>query len=988
MLVIGFWSCHFVSQAQISQGGLPLSSQNPDLVKSKLVYETMPKIDIERLIAEDINNDTIKSTPWRFGENIDVNYSLLNSGVWDVFPKGDRIWRLGIKSTGALTINLTFNTYHLPPGAKLFVYNADKSAIIGAFTDFNNQQDGIFATTLITGDQIVIEYYEPANPDFPGELNLTRVTHGYRSAIDYAKSLGTSGSCENNVNCPEAAGWENQIRSVCMLVSGGNGFCTGAIVNNTSQNGVPYILTANHCYSAPGSWVFWFNWQSPTCANPTSNPSYNSITGATLRSRNANSDFCLVEMSSTPPSNYNVYYSGWNRENIAATSGAGIHHPDGDIKKISYSNTAFTSNTWSGTPADSHWKINWSDGVTEPGSSGSPMFDQNHRIIGQLHGGPSVCGGSSLWDFYGKFSMSWDLGTTSSTRLKDWLDPGNIAGLVLNGYDPNFTTDPPVANFAADNTNPGVNAQVNFTDLSSNSPSSWSWSFSPSTVIYLNGTSGNSKNPQVAFTQTGTYSVTLTATNAYGNDGETKTNYVNVISCTFNTLPFTESFLSTILPSCWTQADNSGNGQIWQFGTISGQSPNPALNGNYAYLNSDAYGSGNTQNADLITPTLNLSGYSSVNLAFSYYFKSYTASSGTVSYSINNGSTWTTIATFTTTSSANPTTFSQAVNAVAGQPQVKFKWNYTGTFGYYWGIDDINITGSCNLPVAAGIISGVTTVSQGQSSVLYTCPLITNATSYVWTLPTGATGTSNTDSIIVNYSASAVSGNITVRGHNLCGDGPSSSLGITVNPATKTLQVKVYLEGLYIGGGMMRESNDFNPVNETFFSKWPSGIADTVTVVLYNDSYGAVMAKYPGVYLYTDGNLTIPGIVSSLSNSYYITIFQRNSVPVTSATPRSFAGNSISYDFTYPADQAYGNQAQKLLSGGIYGMYTGELDHDTYYAIDGSDVTILDPDIIIGPYGYLLTDLNGDGVVDGSDMTIMDANVVFGPIFWNPLIAK
>jgi hypothetical protein len=434
--------------SQISQGGSPLSFKQTQLLKSAVVVEEMPKIDLQRLMSEDSVNDHYKDIPWRFGENLYVNFNISNSGTWDTLENGDKLWRLGIRCQGAYTINLTFDNYRLPPGATLFVYNKDHSQVIGAFTEFNNQADRVFATTLVQGDEITIEYFERAHPAFSGELNLYRVTHGYRSASDYAKNFGTSGSCENNVNCPEAAGWENQIKSVCMLVSGGSGFCTGALVNNTNQDGIPYILTANHCYSDPSSWVFWFNWQSPTCANPPSSPAYNSSSGATLKARNSASDFCLVQMNTTPPAGWAVFYAGWNRENVAGTSGACVHHPDGDIKKISYSVTPFTSDTWSGTPADSHWKVIWSDGVTEPGSSGSPMFDQNHRIIGQLHGGPSSCTATDWWDFYGKFSMSWDYGSTSATRLKDWLDPTTTSGNTLEGWDPNAFT-PQVVTTAA-----------------------------------------------------------------------------------------------------------------------------------------------------------------------------------------------------------------------------------------------------------------------------------------------------------------------------------------------------------------------------------------------------------------------------------------------------------------------------------------------------------------------------------------------------------
>jgi hypothetical protein len=427
-----------VGFSQISQGGLPLSFQNSQRLTENVAVEIMPPVDVKQLLAEDSLNEIYKDVPWRFGENIPVSFDLNNSGTWNVFPKGDRIWRLGIKCPGAYTINLTFDNYQLPPGATLFVYSIDKTNVIGAFTDFNNREDSAFATTLVNGEEIVIEYYEPPIPAFPGKLHLSRVTHGYRDSFGYIKSFGQSGSCNNNVHCPEAAEWQNQVRSACMLVTNGNGFCSGALVNNTSQDGTPYILTANHCYSNPSTWVFWFNWESPTCQNPPSSPPYNSVSGATLKARYSDSDFCLVQMSSIPPSSFNVYYAGWNREDSAATSGACIHHPSGDIKKISYSNTPFTSDTWTGTPPDSHWKVDWSDGVTEPGSSGSPIFDQYLHIVGQLHGGPSACSSSQLWDFYGKFAMSWDHGTTAATRLKDWLDPSNIAGDTLGGFDPNL----------------------------------------------------------------------------------------------------------------------------------------------------------------------------------------------------------------------------------------------------------------------------------------------------------------------------------------------------------------------------------------------------------------------------------------------------------------------------------------------------------------------------------------------------------------------
>ena len=93
------------------------------------------------------------------------------------------------------------------------------------------------------------------------------------------------------------------------------------------------------------------------------------------------------------------------------------------------------------------------------------------------------------------------------------------------------------------------------------------------------------------------------------------------------------------------------------------------------------------------------------------------------------------------------------------------------------------------LPESAGVISGAAAVCQGQNSVSYTVPAITNAMSYIWTLPTGTTETteaSPTNSISLDYGASSQSGNITVKGHNECGDGVVSSLAVTVNPKPVT----------------------------------------------------------------------------------------------------------------------------------------------------------------------------------------------------------
>ncbi|MEI7500752.1 MAG: M6 family metalloprotease domain-containing protein [Bacteroidota bacterium] len=217
-------------------------------------------------------------------------------------------------------------------------------------------------------------------------------------------------------------------------------------------------------------------------------------------------------------------------------------------------------------------------------------------------------------------------------------------------------------------------------------------------------------------------------------------------------LPFNESFPTTTIPNCWSQVDNKGNGQIWQFGTITNQLPSPALTGNYAYLNSSFYGFGNSQNADLVTPILDLSGYITVKLQFKHFIKARLGSLGSVFYSIDGGTNWKLLQAFNKTSNTNPATFSYVVNAVAGQSQVKFKWNYSGNLDNYWAIDDIQITGASSFTLS---------VTPSNQSVIQQAGFTTfNVTSngnwqvsskMSWCVPTAA-GTGN-GIIVANYSA-------------------------------------------------------------------------------------------------------------------------------------------------------------------------------------------------------------------------------------------
>jgi hypothetical protein len=430
-----------VTFSQQGDGGLPKTFKEV-VDYNKIDKRVFDEPNITALKIEDSLTDNSGTAPWRFGFNNNTNINITNSGTWINLPNGDRIWQLVVVCKNALTINLTFSQTLIPTGNELYVYNPSKDFILGKFTA-SHLYNGELGTELVPGEITIVEYFVPKGSSI-GNVNICTVTHGYRTPNEFLlKAFGGSGACNVNVNCPEGAAWTQQRNSVVMLVSGSNGFCTGALINNTLNDGKPYVLTANHCYSNPATWIFRFQWESTSCINPSTSPTFQSLSGAVLRAQGTPSDFCLVEITGglvngSVPAAYTPYFSGWDNTETISPSAVCIHHPSGDIKKIAIENNALISTSFGGSPSNSHWGVlSWDFGVTEPGSSGSPLFNQNRRIIGQLHGGASACGASVLSDEYGKVSVSWNpAGSTSSGQLKHWLDPNNTNASFVDGYDP------------------------------------------------------------------------------------------------------------------------------------------------------------------------------------------------------------------------------------------------------------------------------------------------------------------------------------------------------------------------------------------------------------------------------------------------------------------------------------------------------------------------------------------------------------------------
>ncbi|PKP20129.1 MAG: hypothetical protein CVU05_09800, partial [Bacteroidetes bacterium HGW-Bacteroidetes-21] len=569
--------------SQIQRDGTPPSiTFNLNTVLPANDYS--PVLDLRSIQEEDALASK-QGQPERAGFVQSVGLDMTTTGVWTRIPGNKMCWQAKFTASQAQALGVVFDNFYIPDGAELYLYDENKTMIIGAFTSDNNNSEMVFSTHVLPGSSIIIEYVEPANGSArvkptsvngtdeylkrslpsvmstelvnnyipTGSLRVAELIYVYKDKIfNQAKDLGDSESCQVNINCsPVGDTWQTAKRGVARILfrEGASWYyCSGTLVNNTAQNGQPYFLTANHCGATASVadhnvWQFYFNYERATCVN-TGTPVNNMITGCSMKSTGGiagGTDFQLVLLNSNVSLAWNPYFNGWDRTTTASTAGVSIHHPTGDAKKISTYSTALTTTTWSGGMTNGHWRVVWASnangfGCTEGGSSGSPIFNgTTKRVVGTLTGGSSTCASPATGDMYGKFNLHWEAnGGTAALQLKPWLDPMGTNPTFLDGYDPNLVTSPPVANFSATPTTVVAGQTVQFTDLSSNAPTSWAWTF-PSGYP----ATSTDRNPSVTWITPGTYTISLTATNAYGSDGETKTAYITVTAYTAPTSPVT-----------------------------------------------------------------------------------------------------------------------------------------------------------------------------------------------------------------------------------------------------------------------------------------------------------------------------------------------------------------------------------------------------------------------------------------------------------------
>lgn len=391
--------------------------------------------------------------PPRFAIEQPVFITPETHGMWEPVDGKTAMWRLRVVCENAASLNFGFARFHMPEGGRLYLYQAEGDRSVRPFTEADNAGHGELWTPVVPGNDVVLEVTVPVDRQHELELELSTINTGYRGFGAAPEYDTRSGSCNVDVVCPQGDEWRSEIPSSGVYTVNGVWYCSGALINNTSNDQTPYFLTANHCGVSSSNqsavvvyWNYENSWCRPVGSGASGGAGDGSLSqfssGVIWRASRSASDFTLVQIQNPLNPDWNLSFSGFDATGADAAWAVAIHHPNTDEKRISFEYQPTTTTSYLGTssPGDgTHVRVaDWDLGTTEPGSSGSPLYNQDHRIIGQLHGGYAACG-NDLADWYGKMSVSWDAGATASARLRDWLDPGNTGQRQVDTLWPGLT---------------------------------------------------------------------------------------------------------------------------------------------------------------------------------------------------------------------------------------------------------------------------------------------------------------------------------------------------------------------------------------------------------------------------------------------------------------------------------------------------------------------------------------------------------------------
>jgi hypothetical protein len=380
-----------------------------------------------------------------------VSIDVLKSAQQTILTEEGIYYRLYLSQNQKNKINFYFKNVVLTKGSYLYFLIPEINYSLGPF----NESNPLKATSFLPDNKVIIEVFVSKESE---ENTVVIEEIGFKNIEAEIFQYKNSGSCMVNVNCAEGEKFQDQKRGVAkMIIKNGNLLfnCSGTLLNNTQQDKKPYFLTASHCIDQITSdkfdeIIFDFNYEYSDCEGFVEiGP--NTLVGSSLLSEsttNGGSDFALLLLNDTVPSSYGVFYNGWSTLTSNLNEGVSIHHPKGDRKKISTYNDPLSAITINNGIQNGYWGVNWTQtsngfSVTEPGSSGSPIFNKDGLVVGSLSGGQASCSNLNGKDAYGRFDYHYSrVGTDSENRLMDWLDPTNTGILSIKGLGNGPITEP------------------------------------------------------------------------------------------------------------------------------------------------------------------------------------------------------------------------------------------------------------------------------------------------------------------------------------------------------------------------------------------------------------------------------------------------------------------------------------------------------------------------------------------------------------------
>jgi Trypsin-like peptidase domain len=392
------------------------SRSNPDIRPGDVPRLTLPPLDLVRVRRErdqrqnrlpdsgSTLNDPTRTPRTPRAQEIGINRDAQvteRDGRWFTV-NAERSWILEVTSPAALETRLHFTDFQLPPGAKLFVASPTGDGEPTYFQDKGPFGTGEFWSPIVNGDTVRMELVDAGNGAIEqfGTLpfHVTSVGHVYEAE---AGGFGISAPCELDFSCyPDYATTGQSVAKILFSDTQYLYACSAVLINNLSGDFSPLLLTAHHCISSDSlakTLSVWWRYQSPSCdstlgVNITTS-SYATLLATTLDTTDAS----LLQIVGLVPNTST--WAAWTTEDPDVGSNVtGIHHPHADEKKISFGKHVTDQET-------NRHSVMWDSGIMEPGSSGSPLFNANHQVVGQLWGGESTCSVAGP-DVFGKLRLS------------------------------------------------------------------------------------------------------------------------------------------------------------------------------------------------------------------------------------------------------------------------------------------------------------------------------------------------------------------------------------------------------------------------------------------------------------------------------------------------------------------------------------------------------------------------------------------------------